>query len=171
MAKVSKKLASRSKELVAARQSAGIATLSALPVLNLPDALAGYTVARAVTMRNMKFPKEACIYVKFVSTMYQAAKRKGGKPAGDGKVMDPPTLAQVIDLAAGTGEVVTLVIPAVLRGELGEKYPGDGVQDDNGDWTTPPDGFVNRAFAIQSFPRTDTQAYRTFAIAELVEKA
>lgn len=147
-------------------------TRAELPALVLPAALSGYSVARAVTMRNWKFRSDALIYAKFLSVFYRAAPRKGGESKfADGRTKEPPMLAEVVDVEAGTGEIMTLVIPAVLQSELMEKYPGNGVQNEDGTWETPADGYVGKTFAIQSFPRDDTATppirYRRFRIAEL----
>lgn len=167
--KTTKKRAGKAVALRAQPERAAIG--AALPELVLPEALKGYKVKRAVSMRLRKFATDETIYIKIVSPFTKAPPSSRARLNEEGARMAPPYICEIVDLAAGTGEIMHLVAPAVLRGELERTYPGKGEQDEEGNWEPPADGYVGRSFAIQSFPRNDAlkQRYRTFRIAELEE--
>lgn len=152
---------------------------------NLPDVLSnasralppGLEVARRVTFSLRKWAPDA---EPIVVTFCSAFKKKKPITGAGANAIDPetgepmakkqpPIVAEIIEWKnvgtdtrpqwSSTGEVMELIIPAVLRGVLMEEY---GPAKEDGEPL-----FVGRTFFITTTPKAINKNYRTFGLSEI----
>lgn len=117
-----------------------------------PKAGFKFKVTKHVTVPLLKVPDNGePVYVKITGTIHKAAAIEGGRKDSEGKVQEPPELAQVINLE--TGEVMQIIFNAVLKKEIEREYP-DGA-------------YVNKSFQIRKFKMQTGKRYATFQITEI----
>ena len=114
------------------------------------------TIKAKVSVPDFQFSEnESAYYVRFEGTMVRAAERDASVPTnvarGAQAPMAPPWKARVIDLE--TGELVSALIPTMLRNVLEEAYPGDG--------------YVGREFQVVMHAPKGKARYRTCDVDEI----
>lgn len=110
-----------------------------------PDA-PQFEVVRKVTLPVLKKEDGKEIYVQFTSPIYRGKELKGK----NSDKMEPADLAQIIDLT--TGEEMTLICNAVLKGTLEEEYPNEE--------------YVGKQFAILQ-SKVPGKRYKNYTIKEI----
>lgn len=104
-------------------------------------------VKRSLTLPLLKPQLEKPFYVKFEAPIFKGKKITSGAQ----KDMEAATLANCTNVE--TGELVQIIVPAVLEAILEEEY------DD--------DGYVGRAFKIVKHAKQSGKRYHTFSVAEI----
>ena len=107
-----------------------------------------FTVKRRVNVPLLKAVIGEPIYVKILTPIYQGK----DMPAQPGKKkMDPARLAKCVDL--NTGELVEIIINAVLQSILVEEYPDNE--------------YVGMFFQITKFAKATGKGYNPYVVNEL----
>lgn len=125
-----------------------------------------YDVAKHVTLPHFKLAEDGTPnYFKFLSAIEKGKDLEAGKARkakdGDAKEtdeqMEAPDLMEVLDLA--TGELGQIIVNAVLKSNLEEKYPNNG--------------YVDKMFLIRKLAavKKGSRKYYTFEILEIKPKA
>lgn len=96
-------------------------TVSQVTRMPLP---AGFVVKRAVTLPGIVLKKEGdCRCLRIDEAMHLSAAKMAANTEKGAKEMEPATVCAVTDVV--TGEQGNFVVPAVVKGNLEEKYPDD----------------------------------------------
>ncbi len=83
---------------------------------------AGYIVRRAVTLPGIVLKKDGdCRCLRIDEAMHLSAAKMAATGEKGSKEMEPATVCAVTDIV--TGEQGNFVVPAVVKGNLDEKYP------------------------------------------------
>lgn len=109
-----------------------------------------------VSVPDFQFEEDEATYVKVMTAFVQAKPRE--QDAHDGRTgriestpMSPPIKARLVLL--DTGELVSAIIPAMVRNQLEEAYPGEA--------------YVGRCFEIVVHPARKPKKYKTADIFEI----
>lgn len=128
--------------------SAPISTKVALPP--------GFTAKRAVTLPAIVLKKEGesrCLRIE--EPMHLSAAKMDGKATkteeGKTRAMEPATVCAAVDVV--TGEMGNFVVPAVVKGNLEEKYPDNS--------------YVGCVFQITHNGKRQGKRYADFTVIEL----
>lgn len=121
---------------------------------NLP----GFKVARQVILPTLNLqvgqPRVLTIVeAMHISEMKSAEKKADADSKGKKEVMEPATVAPVTD--AQTGEMFNMLMPAVLAGNLNEKYPDNG--------------YVAKTFYMEKLPKRPGKRYFDFKLLEVTK--
>lgn len=115
---------------------------------------AGYKAKRAVTLPAIVLKKEGesrCLKIQEPMHLSAAAKAPGKETD---KQMEPATVCAVVDVVSG--EMGNFVVPAVVRGNLEEKYPDDS--------------YVGCVFQITHNGKRQGKRYADFTVIELEQE-
>lgn len=115
----------------------------------------GYAVKRAVTLPGIVLKKEGdsrCLRID--EAMHLSAAKMGAKGEKGAKEMEPATVCAVTDVVSG--EQGNFVVPAVVKGNLDEKYPDQG--------------YVGLIFQITHNGKRAGKRYADFTVLELAAK-
>lgn len=123
------------------------------------DIQAGGKYARreAVSVPDFQFENEDTEYVKIMTAFVQAKAREEDHPEAasrgrvDNRPRTPPIKARLVVLE--TGELVSAIIPAMLRNQLEEAYPGEA--------------YVGRCFEVTMHAQAKGKQYRTCDVYEI----
>lgn len=121
---------------------------------NMP---AGFKVKRQVILPSLSLKENEPRTLKIleamrVSTVKAPGAKKGKAKGGDSALPEKPaTIAPVVDVISG--ENFTLIVPAVLEGNLKEQYPGDA--------------YVDKTFFIMKKAKRPGKRYFDFEITEV----
>ena len=108
---------------------------------------AGFVIDRAISTPTLKLAVDVPVYVMLKEPMEQGKKIETESEKG----RPPATVAKIVNLA--TGEDMTMVIPAVVKGVLEDNYPNDE--------------YVNKYFAIVKKPMRAGKRYFDYIVKEL----
>jgi hypothetical protein len=142
--------------------------MSNLPTGKILIGTTEFEIAKHVTLPQLKLNEAGePNFIKFESTIAvakdlqsdkggRAPKPKAGETKEDAekRMMAPPDVAEVVNLA--TGELGMLIVNAVLKSNLTEKYPNDA--------------YVGKMFQIRKFKPEAKKRYFTFEILEIRPK-
>lgn len=125
----------------------------------------GFEIVKHVTRPLLKLDIGKAVYVTFEGKIYTATETaptrkrndasQDGNTQGGGRKMQPPELADVLDLVNGK-RPSQIIVNAVLSSELQKKYPEDA--------------YVGKSFRIVK-NQIQGKSYATFEIAEVRVKA
>lgn len=116
-----------------------------------------YARREAVSVPDFQFENEETEYVKIMTEFVQAKAREDDHPDGaragrvDNRPRTPPTKARLTVLE--TGELVSAIIPAMVRNQIEEAYPGGS--------------YVGRSFEITVHAPARGKQYKTADIFEI----
>lgn len=122
-----------------------------------PQALpSGFRVKRQVILPSLSLKENEPRTLKIMDAMrVSTVKAETGKPrkGADGETLPqkPATVCPVTDVT--TGEQFTLIVPAVMEGNLKENYPGDS--------------YVGLTFFVMKKPKRPGKRYFDFEISEV----
>lgn len=137
------------------KQAANLAAVDSVPSQQTKVPLpAGYSVKRAVTLPAIVLKvagDSRCLKITEPMHLSAALTNKGGEKKADAKEMEPATVCAVTDIV--TGEQGNFVVPAVVKGNLMEKYPDDA--------------YVGLIFQITHNGKRAGKRYADFTVLEL----
>lgn len=110
----------------------------------------GFKPKRAVTLPAIVLKEGETRCLRITEAMHVSA-AKADKKNKEGKEMDPATVCAAVDVESG--EMGNFVVPAVVRGNLEEKYPGDA--------------YVGCVFQITHMGKRAGKRYADFTVIEL----
>lgn len=115
----------------------------------------GVTVKRHVTLPSLAIKTAGQQKILFIIDAMRVSKitdKAGTDAEGKAKTREPATICTAGDCE--TGELVTFIVPAVVKSNLERDYPKDS--------------YVGKSFVIQNKgKRSEAQRYNDFAIAEV----
>lgn len=111
--------------------------------------LAGFKVAKVVTVPLLKFVIDQPIYVKITGPIFLG---KETKAASDSKKMEPAHLCNVINLE--TGEEQQIIVAKVLHSVLDEEYPEQS--------------YIGKCFELTKGAKGSGKSYNPYSVVELV---
>ena len=131
--------------------------------LQLPE---GASVVRRVTLPSLAIKKVGQVETLTILDEMRQSKITQKTKRSDGKMMEPATIC-----SAGkhpTGEVVTFIVPAIVKSNLLRDYAKVKTDDEGNVVEILEHNYVNKTFIIKNCgKRSESQRYNDFEITEI----